>query len=425
MRYQPINPELFVHNRQRFTAHLPADAIAIFFAADVMPRNGDQSFPYRQNSHFFALTGIDEPDSILILFPGCVREEYREILLVPFTDEHTKVWDGAKFTLSEAKEISGITQIKWSDQWENLIQPLMCMAGQVFLNSNEHDRFYTPVVSRELRMAHELRQRFPLHTFRRAQPILRQLAMYKSAEEIALMRKACAITGTAFETVLTTLHADQLEYQVEADITHTFISSGAGHAYQPIIAGGVNACTLHYIKNDQPLKSGDLVLMDFGAEYAHYAADLTRTVPVDGRFTERQKKIYSAVLNAFKLARSMMVPGQTIAGIHKEIEQYLGFELYELGLVKKKKPTAAEINSFYMHGIGHHLGLDVHDLSDRYQPLAEGMVITCEPGLYIRDEGIGVRLENDIYISTHGPVDLMEAIPLEIEEIETRMTVKG
>lgn len=421
MRYQRIDPALFVLNRQRFVAQLPADAMAIFFAADAMPRNGDQTYAYRQNSHFFALTGIDEPESILILFPGCVREEYREILLVPFTTEQTVVWEGDKVSLSEAKTLSGIAQVKWSDQWEGLLQPLMCMAGQVFLNTNEHDRFWTPVVSRELRMAHELRQRYPVHTFRRAQPILRQLAMYKSTEEVELIRRACAITGEAFKRVLSTTQAGRWEYQLEADITHSFISSGAGHAYQPIVAGGSNACTLHYIKNDQLLKSGELVLMDFGAEYAHYAADLTRTIPVDGRFTDRQKNIYNAVLKAFKLARSMMAPGQTLSSIHKETEQYLGFELYELGLIKKKKPTPAEISAYYMHGIGHHLGLDVHDLSDRYQPLAEGMVLTCEPGLYIRAEKIGVRLENDIYISADGAVDLMEDIPLEIAEIEAHM----
>lgn len=421
MRYHKIDPSLFILNRQRFTAHLPANAMAIFFAADVMPRNGDQTYPYRQNSHFFALTGIDEPDSILILYPDCRRPEYRELLFVPFTDEHTSVWDGSKINLAEAQEISGITQTKWSHQYEDVLQPLMCMAGEIFLNSNEHDRFYTPVVSKDTRMAHELRRRFPLHTLRRAQPILRELAMYKSPIELELIRQACAITGEAFQRVLTTMRPGQLEYQVEAEISYTFISHGAAQAYLPIIAGGLNACTLHYIKNDQILQSGDLVLLDFGAEYAHYAADLTRTIPVNGRFTDRQKKVYTAVLNAFKLARSMMVPGQTLAAIHKETEQYLGFELYELGLVPTKKPAPAEINAFFMHGIGHHLGLDVHDLADRYQPLTEGMVLTCEPGLYLRAEKMGIRLENDIYISAEGPVDLMAGIPMEIEEIEDRM----
>lgn len=421
MRYQKIDPALFTLNRQRFAAHLPANAMAIFFASDAMPRNGDQTYPYRQNSHFFALTGITEPESILIIYPDCRRPEYRELLFVPFTDEHSSVWDGAKITLAEARDLSGITQTKWSHQYEEVLQPLMCIASEIFLNSNEHDRFHTPVISKEIRMALELRQRFPLHTFRRAQPILRDLAMYKSPAEVALIRQACAITGQAFQRVLTTMRPGQPEYQVEAEISYAFIANGATQAYLPIIAGGLNACTLHYIKNDQLLQSGDLVLMDFGAEYAHYAADLTRTIPVNGRFTDRQKKVYTAVLNAFKLARSMMVPGQTLAAIHKETEQYLGFELYELGLVTTKKPAPAEINAYFMHGIGHHLGLDVHDLADRHQPLAEGMVLTCEPGLYIRSEKMGVRLENDIYISAGGPEDLMAELPLEIEEIEAHM----
>ncbi|MEZ4899954.1 MAG: aminopeptidase P N-terminal domain-containing protein [Saprospiraceae bacterium] len=421
-RYSPIEAAFFVQNRKRFTREMTPHALAVFHANDAMPRSGDQTFPFRQNSHFFYLTGIDQEESALLLFPDSPKPEYREILFIRRTNEHLLTWEGPKLTADEAKKLSGIETVLWIDQMDALFHSLMMQGQTLYLNTSEQDRFQTEVPSRDLRFSQQVQKQYPLHQLARAQPILRSMVMIKSPQEVDVMRKAVSITGEAFQRVCETLKPGMKEYEVEAEIIHEFIRQGArGHAYEPIIAGGSNACILHYIQNNAILKEGDVVLMDFGAEYGNYAADLSRSLPVSGRFNPRQGQVYDAVLRTLRMAKQMMVPGQTLQEIQKETESYLGFELYNLGLVTVKNPDHNAIQKFFMHGIGHHLGLDVHDLADRNVPLQAGMVITCEPGIYIREEGLGIRLENNILVTDEGPQDLMVEIPIDREAVEERM----
>ncbi|HPR01434.1 MAG: aminopeptidase P N-terminal domain-containing protein [Lewinellaceae bacterium] len=421
-RYQPIDASFFVQNRKRFTRDISPQAMAVFLANDPMPRSGDQTFPYRQNTHFFYLTGIDQEESALILFPDCPKQEYKEILFIRRTNEHLITWEGPKLTQEEAKTLSGIQTVLWMDQMEGIFYALMMQSQILYLNGNEQERFQNPVPSRDHRFAQKVRQEFPLHALARAQPILRNLVMIKAPQEVETMRTAIRITGDAFQRVCTSLRPGIMEFELEAEMIYEFIRQGArGHAYEPIVAGGANACILHYIQNNARLQDGDVVLLDFGAEYGNYAADLSRSIPVSGRFSSRQAQVYDAVLRTLRMAKQMMVPGQTLAEIQKESESYLGYELHALGLVNAKSPDKKDIQRYFMHGIGHHLGLDVHDLADRNLPLQAGMVITCEPGIYIREEGLGIRLENNILITDHQPQDLMAEIPIEREAIEELM----
>ena len=427
MRYQPINPELFKLNRRRFTRKMLPDSIAIFHSNDLMPRNGDTFHPFRQNSDLFYLSGLDQEETVVVLFPDCVKEGFQEIAFIKRTDEFIAIWEGEKLTKEKATAISGIQKVYWLDQMDNILNELILLSKRIYVNPNENDRFNSAVEDRNLRFAKALQQRYPLHKYHRSQPILKKLAMIKSPLEVEIMQKAINITGDAFKRVLEFVQPGVMEYEIEAEITHQFIKSGAnGHAYEPIVASGANSCILHYVKNNQRCKEGDLLLMDFGAEYANYAADLSRTIPVSGQFTDRQRKVYDAVLSVMKGAKELLVPGTILEDYHKEVGKMMESALLDLKLlspsdIEKQDPSYPAYKKYFMHGTSHHLGLDVHDLANRYDPIQAGMVFTCEPGIYIREEKIGIRLENDILVTDAGPVDLMANIPIEAEEIEELM----
>lgn len=427
MKYKALNVELFQHNRRRFTSELLPGTVAIFNSNDMMPRSGDTCFPFRQNTGLFWLSGIDQEESMLFLFPGCPKEKHEEVLFIKRTNEHIAVWDGHKYTKDEARIVSGIQKVYFLDEAEVVMRELINLSTGIYLNFNEHDKFITPVESCDQRYAKFIRSAYPGHTIYRSQPILKKLQTIKNTWEIATIQHSIDITQKAFDRVLKFVQPGVWEYEVEAEITHEFLRNRAtGHAYNPIIASGKSACVLHYIENDKECKDGDLLLMDFGSEYANYAADLTRTIPVNGRFTDRQRSVYNAVLRTLKEARNMLVPGTLLEEYNKEVGLYMQSELLDLGLISKKdiedqNPDWPAYKKYFMHGTSHHMGLDVHDLSHRYDPFRAGMIFTCEPGIYIPEEGIGVRLENDILVTDEGAIDLFSNIPIELEEIEELM----
>ena len=427
MKYAPLPSELFQQNRKRFVREMKPNTLAIFNANDEAPISADQYYDFRQNPGLFYLTGIDQEETMLLLFPGCPKDGCEEVLLIRRTNEQIAVWDGHKYTKAEAKAASGIEKVLFLDEAEALLHELIVLSEGIYLNLNEHEKFFSPVETRDLRYAKYLRNRYPAHTLYRSQPILKRLQMIKSHYELEAMRRAIAVTGQAFRRVLGFVRPDVMEYEVEAEIIHEFIRSGTtGHAYNPIIGSGKSACVLHYIENNKPCRNGDVLLMDFGCKYANYNADLTRTIPVNGRFTDRQRAVYDAVLRSFKMAKGLMVPGVTLEELNKEVGKFMESELIALHLITRddveKQDAATPAHKKYtIHSLSHHLGLDVHDVCFRYEPLRAGMVLTCEPGIYIPEENLGIRLENDILITDDGPVDLFDGIPIEVEEIEALM----
>ncbi|PKP48329.1 MAG: X-Pro aminopeptidase [Bacteroidetes bacterium HGW-Bacteroidetes-1] len=427
MRYTTVKNELFISNRLNFRSLIPPATLALFVAGEKKQRNGDQYFPFRQQSDFFYLTGIEHENSKLLIFPDCPNPKFREILFVEAIDEEKAIWNGNMLTKEEASVISGINNVFTLDQFDQVLQECMNYALQVYLNNNEYIKFNPATESTQTRLAKNLREKYPLHEFCRAAPLLESLRTIKSFHEIEIIRKACNITGKAFERVLEKTRPDIYEFEVEAEISHTFtVNRSNGHGYSPIIATGINACTLHYTSNNSLLKDGDLLLLDFGAEYANYTADLSRTIPVSGRFNERQRNCYEAVLRVFKAAVPLYKSGNTIDNINEAVWKMMEEEMILLGLFSRQdvinqNPAAPLFRGYLMHGVAHHIGLDVHDVGSKYTPLAPGMVLTCEPGLYIREEGIGIRIENDILITDGEPVDLMRDIPLEISDIELLM----
>ncbi|MFM2156022.1 MAG: hypothetical protein RL516_771 [Bacteroidota bacterium] len=427
MRYLPIDNKLFIENRERYKAHLLPKSIAFFNANDEMPRSADQNYPFHQHPDLFYLTGIDQEQTLLVIFPDAPLPKYREILFLRKTNEHIAVWEGHKYTKEEARAASGIQTIMWTEDIPSVIPMLMNHCMNVYVNLNENDRFSSEVPYKELRFSNEMKAKYPAHFFHRSGPIMAQLRAIKSDFEIQVMQRAIDITEKAFRRVLRFVKPGVMEYEIEAEITHEFIRKRAtGHAYTPIIASGPNANVLHYIDNNQECKDGDVILLDFGAEYGNYAADLSRSIPVSGQFTERQRDVYNAVLRVMKQATAMLVPGNTIEKYHVEVGKIMEEELIGLGLlnrdeVKKQNPDMPLYKKYFMHGTSHFLGLDVHDIGNRYEPMKAGMVFTCEPGIYIPEEGLGIRLENDILITSKEPVDLMANIPLEVEEIEELM----
>lgn len=427
MRYSPPEPAFFTSNRERFIDKLPAGSIAIFHSNDEFPRNGDQNFPFRQQSDLFYLCGIDQEETILILAPGHPNPNLREVAFVKETSEQIAIWEGQKLTKEKASSISGIKWIQWTKDFDFVLKELMSWAKQVYLNANEYPKYFNPVPYKDLRFARELKEQYPSHKFKRSAPLLTELRKIKSETEIELIREAAKITGNAFERVLAKLEPGTMEYQVQAEIEYVFSMQGAnGNAYRPIIASGANACVLHYIDNDKVCNDGDLLLMDFGAEYANYSADITRTIPVNGSFTDRQKECYEAVLRVHDKAIKLLVPGTSIDAFNKEVNKLMEAEMIGLGLfsqedVEKQDPHKPLFMKYFMHGTSHPIGLDVHDVGSKYDPLEEGMVLTCEPGLYIREENIGIRIEDNILVSKDGPVNLSEHIPVKAEEIERLM----
>ncbi|MGE5382271.1 MAG: aminopeptidase P N-terminal domain-containing protein [Omnitrophica WOR_2 bacterium] len=426
MRYQAIDPALFSKNRSKLEKKLKPNSLAIIHSNDEMPRNGDQYFVYRQHSDMFYLTGLDQEKSILTLFPNHPDEKMREIAFIVETDDHMVTWYGHKYSLQQASEISGITTIKWLSQFDSTLRDFMARAENVYLNVDENARFNPEVDSKSLRFARKLKADYPLHFFHRLAPILTDLRLVKEPAEIELLKKACDITGKAFNRVLTFVKPGVMEYEVEAEITHEYIRNGAsGHSYPPIVAAGVNNNILHYNQNDQICEDGQLLLLDFGAEYANYAGDCSRTIPVNGKFTARQRQVYDAVLRILRQASKMLVPGITIDNYHAQVCKIMESELINLGLITQTdidnqpadKPAYFK---YYMHGTSHFIGLDVHDVGNKQTPLRKGMVLSCEPGIYIPEEGFGIRLENDILVDNE-PIDLMADIPIEADEIEAMM----
>lgn len=430
IKYEPLPNELFAANRQRFVKAMKPNTIAIFYSNDMMPRNGDQAFPFHQNSDLFYLCGIDQEETVLVLYPDCVKDGFQEVLFIKKTNEHIAIWEGHKYTKEEATATSGIKKVIWTDEISAILREMILLSDGIYLNINENDRHTTDVITQEHRMALSLRNAYPAHHFYRSQPIMKNLRMIVSEHEVAAMQKACDITEAALRRVLKFVRPGVYEYEVEAEIIHEFIRNRAsGHAYNPIIASGKDSCVLHYNANNKQCKDGDVLLMDFGAEYANYAADLTRTIPVSGRFSDRQKAVYNAVLRVMKFATSILVPGGNLIDYSKEVGKFMESELLGLGLltkhdIEKQNPDWPAYKKYFMHGTSHHLGLDVHDLMNRYDSFKAGMVFTVEPGIYIPEEAIGIRLENNVWLTDNQPIDLMKNIPLEVDEIEAIMNEK-
>ena len=427
MKYTAPSSELFIANRKRFSERLKPLSLAVFNANDEYLRSGDQNFIFKQNADLFYLSGIDQERTILVIFPDCPNPLYREVLFMRQTNEHIAVWEGHKYTKEEARKASGIQQIFWLEDFWTVFQSIVHYAEHLYLNTNENDRFEYGHPYRDLRFIQDLKERYPLHEYERSALIMRDLRAVKSEIEVELTRKACQITRDAFKRVLKFTKPGVKEYEIEAEIIHEFIrQGGTGHAYNPIIASGPNANILHYNDNNQECKDGDVILLDFGAEYANYNADLSRSIPVNGRFTARQKAVYNAVLRVMNEAKKMLVAGTVWNAYHEEVGKIMESELIGLGLldkhdVAKQNPAAPLYKKYFMHGTSHHLGLDVHDFASRYKPFEAGNILTCEPGIYIPEEGLGIRIENDILITKEGNIDLMADIPVEAEEIEEIM----
>lgn len=427
MKEVHLGRDFHIANRKNLVSRLPSGSTAVINANDQMPRNGDQYYPYRQNSDFFYLTGITQEKSILSINPGHPDKALREILFILKANPSLEKWEGHKLSPEEAEEISGIRNIRWLDDFELVFRDQLLQSERLFLNSNEYPKFKPDVPSRDHRFAKWIEEHYPSFPLERLAPLITMMRMVKSKEEIEMIRKAAAITGKAFAGVMTSLKPGMWEYEVEAEITYQFIRSGAsGHAYMPIIAAGANACALHYVTNHSECKSGDLLLLDFGAEYGNYAADCSRTIPVDGHFSNRQKDLYKAVYSVFTVARDLLKPGITIKSFNDEVnkmwqEEHLRLGLYSKKDLKNQEPREPLRAKYYPHGTAHFIGLDVHDVGFKHTELAPGMVLTCEPGIYIDSEGIGIRLENDILITADGNEDLMKTIPMDIEEIEEGM----
>ena len=426
-RYQAIPSQLFVQNRNRFKQHLKPGAIAIFFSNDIMPTNADGAMGFQQNSDLFYLSGIDQEETILILFPDAKDNKHKEILFLRETNEQIALWEGEKLTKEQANTISGVSTIYWTHQFEQTLRTLMYQAEYVYLNTNEHLRKYIETETAQDRWNKKIIQQYPLHKYERSAPILFKLRSIKHPIEIDLIQQACHITEKAFCRLLKFIKPNVWEYEIEAEMIHEFlIHRSKGFAYPPIIASGRNSCVLHYTENNQQCKDGDILLIDAAAEYANYASDMTRCVPVNGRFSKRQKEVYNSVLFVLKEATKLLRPNMTFEKYNTEVGQLMTEELLKLKLitkeeVKQQTPEKLAYKKYFMHGVSHFLGLDVHDVGFFYEPMQAGMVLTCEPGIYIPEENLGIRLENTILITQDGPINLMQNIPIEAEEIEDRM----
>lgn len=427
MKYGDIENKLFTENRAKLRKLLKNNSLAIFQSNDEFPRSGDQTYPFRQNADLFYLSGIDQERTILLIFPDCPNPVYREVLFLRQTSELIKVWEGHKHTHSRARELSGINSIYPLEDFDSILAAVISYADHIYLNTNENTSTVPEVPYRDIRFVERIKRSYPLHHYERAAPLMRELRPVKSPLEIALIKKACDLTKNAFHRTLEFIRPGVAEYEIEAEIIHEFIKGRAtGHAYPPIIASGTNNNILHYAENNQICRDGELILMDFGAEYANYNADMTRTIPANGRFSVRQKAVYNAVLHVMREAGKILRPGLTFKEYNQLVgelmtEQLIQLRLLSLHEVNRQASGAAAYKKYFMHGISHHLGLDVHDYSDRYAPIAAGNLLTCEPGIYIPEEGFGIRLENDLLIENDGITDLMADIPIEAEEIEEIM----
>lgn len=424
MRYSGIDPTFYIQNRKEISISIGNQSIAIVFANEAMPRNGDQFFPFRQNSDFFYLTGIEYKNVILLLAPGQTDPRKQEVLFIEKPDPQKEKWEGKMLNEESAFEISGITTIHYIDDFEAILQLYLADSEVIYLNSNEYPKYLSPLNTIHHRKTQWIKENYPLYAFGRLQPLLIRKRVVKQSVEIERIKQAIRITGQAFNRVLEVIQPGIFEYEIEAEIIRQFIINGSsGHAYPPIVACGENALYLHYTQNHSICKENDLLLLDFGAEYANYAADCSRTIPVNGRFNARQRAVYVAVHDILKSTTKLFVPGQTISAINSRVVELIQEKLIDLGLFSMKDLQDQNARSplylkYYYHGVSHFLGLDVHDPGSKELVLEEGMILTCEPGIYIPEERMGIRLENDILVARN-PIDLMSEIPIEIEEIET------
>ncbi len=427
MKYLPLDNAIFTENRRRFVSRMEKNSIAIFVSNDEVASNGDAIYHFKQNSDLFWLSGISQEDSMVILFPDNPDPKYREVLVLVRPNEMKEKWDGKRLRVKEAQAISGMQTIVWLDSIEGLLQPWVHLADNIYLDSNENDRKSSVVRTRDYRYIDDMKSRYPLHNFLRAAKIMRDLRGIKTALEVGVLQNAIDITENTFRRLLRFIKPGVMEYEIEAEIFHSFLSQRAtGPAYGSIIASGDNARILHYVSNNAECKDGDLILMDFGAEYGGYCADLTRTIPVNGKFTRRQKTVYNACLHLHDYAKSILKPGISVVDYTDKVGEEATQQFLKIGLLKKSDVKNEDrenraYRKYLYHGISHHLGIDVHDLGTRTEPIKAGMVFTVEPGIYIEEEQMGVRIENNIWITKNGHKDLMKNIPITVEDIESLM----
>ncbi len=427
MRYAQLPASTFQLNRERLISLLPPQSLAILNANDVMPTNADGTMGFRQNSDLFYLSGVDQEATILLLFPEARDPERREVLFVRETNELLSTWEGAKLSKAEASAVSGIQSVFWLGEFPRILREMMYEAETVFINLNEHARSSSEVSTRDQRFLSDLKRDFPLHTLARLAPLMHRLRMVKSSAELDAIREATSITEAGFRRLLGFVRPGVQEFEVEAELAHEYIRRRSrGFAFSPIIASGASACVLHYVENNAQCQDGDLLLLDVAAEYANYHSDMTRTIPVSGRFSSRQRAVYDAVLRVLRACSSMLRPGVVHKEYQKEAEKMMESELIGLGLLDRDEVTSQDLKQpllkkYFMHSVSHHIGLDVHDVADPALPLAENMILTVEPGIYIREEGLAVRLENLIVIGKDKNEDLMSHVPIEAEAIEELM----
>lgn len=430
MKYLPLDPAIFTDNRRRFVKQMEKNAIAIFNSNDELPLNGDALYKFKQNSDLYWLTGIEQEDSMLILFPDNPDKKFREVLVLVRPNELKEKWDGHRLRRDEATAISGIETIVWLDAIEAPLQTWIHLADTIYLNTNENDRKANLVPVRDYRFAQQMRERYPLHNYKRAARLMKDLRAIKSAKEVEVLKIAIDITDKTFRRLLGFIRPGVFEYEIEAEIYHEFLRNrSSGPAYGSIIASGDRARTLHYVSNNQECKDGELILMDFGAEYGGYCADLTRTVPVNGKFSKRQKEVYDGCLQLHKYGASILKPGISIVDYTEKVGDEATKVFLKIGLiskadVKNEDKENRAYRKYLYHGISHHLGIDVHDLGTRTAPIQPGMVFTIEPGIYIEEEKMGVRIENNFWITKNGNIDLMKNIPITTEEIESLMKTR-
>jgi Xaa-Pro aminopeptidase len=429
MRHAPIDPQLFIANRQRLKSLLLPNSLVAVNTNDIPETNADGTTAMTPNSDLFYLTGVEQEETILLLFPDADDEKHREILFLREPTAQVETWEGHKLSKEEARKVTGIQNIQWLPDFPALFHRLMCECEHVYLDSNEHKRANIQVESRESRFVAETLRRYPLHDYQRLARVMHRLRIVKSEPEVALIRRACQITESGFRRVLKFVRPGVNECEIEAEFAHEFIRNRGGFAYRPIIASGGNALALHYVSNSAECRKGELLLLDVGAGYANYNSDMTRTIPVSGRFTRRQKQVYNAVLRVMRASMRGLVPGKKPKDWQKEAEQLIEKELVDLGLlttreIKKQDPEKPALKEYFMHGVGHPLGLDVHDVGFTTEPIQPGWVMTVEPAIYIQEEGFAIRLETDVLVTNDAPIDLMESIPIEADEIERLMQGK-
>jgi len=429
MKYTPLNKSLYIRNRANFSKEMKSGTLAIFNSNDIMPTNADGALPFRQNNDLLHLSGIDQEESILIIFPDASDKNHKEVLFLKETSDLIAIWEGHKYTKEEATEASGVRTIYWLSDFKRVFKMLMAEAQGMYLNTNEHLRASIVVETRDARFNKQVKKDYPAHQVHKSAPIMHKLRAIKGSEEVEAMQMACNITEKAFRRVLKFVKPGVMEYEIEAEIQHEFLRNRSrGPAYESIIASGYSACVLHYIENNRECKGGDMILFDFGAEYANYSSDMSRAIPVNGKFTQRQKDVYNADLRVMNEAIKMLVPGTNLTEYHKEVGKLMEGELLGLGLIDKndianQDPNWPAYKKYFMHGTSHYLGLDTHDVGTwaADMKIEAGMVFTCEPGIYIPDENVGIRIEDDILVTEDGNFNLMQNIPKEVEEIEEIM----